>query len=376
MTEPPTQVAVGDDPGAALPDPAPDWLEGAAPFYVSARWQRLHHSSHGFASSYVAARAPQDSAILGLLPLHRLVADEPPPLLDLRQALEGAPTEILAGSRSGYDNRLQIRPQAPGRAERARELCEAALQHAADADARTAAWLYLPPADADALRDALPVPSQRFLCPPTALLPAAFSSFDEYVSCLPSSSRSIVRRDLRRMRESGIETTWHSFPDARLDAYPSMVTSVQRRHGDSVSEEAVAGYIEQFRREDFRDSTRFIEVRREGELAAFSFGVVHGGGLHLRVFGCDYDRFGDAREYFAASVYGPLEYAITHGLEFVHLGITSYRPKFLRGATLAARHGLVVSADGRTPPQPSERPWAALGDDADWLVEADLERMG
>ncbi|MET9726940.1 GNAT family N-acetyltransferase [Streptomyces zaomyceticus] len=357
------------------------WLDEGG-FYSSRRWTVSQEGDRGFDTAYLVGRDEASGATGGLVPFHTASGGDSNPLYNETTLLGYTPdVQVLAGSRTGYDNRLLLSPGLSG-ADRGRlltALCERLLERAEERGAGHVSWWYLPEDEAETLAALPGFATVATPCLPTAVVRPRGASLDEHVAALPSSRRSLVRRDLKRLAGGGYRSRSVVADPSDLERYAPLVVQVQARHGEELSEEGAVRYLRRClsigggegAAADDVVITEVLDGRDRP--AAFALGIVHGGTLHMRVFGCDYaGGHGSSGEYFEATVYGPLRLALERGLDTVHLGVTSYRAKSLRGAELHARRTLFMSRSDRRPPVPAPD-WGFLGDDERFLAGASSE---
>ncbi|MGL5825297.1 MAG: hypothetical protein ACRCYU_10845 [Nocardioides sp.] len=366
----------GDDSFAGGLGPG-RWIDEMG-FYVSRDWTRSQHGDRDFRSSYLAELSYASEALAGFFPIHARANGDTNPLYNEATILaKPSQVQVLVGSRTGYDNRLLIHPCLDP-AQR-RDLLVRVINRAfAELAAPHLGFWYLPPNEADEVCALPGLSTTRARCLPSAVLDVGgLDSLEDYLARLPGARRSLVRRDLRRIERRGYRCRSVLADRLRLADYAPLVVQVQRRRGEQLEEVGAIRYLQRCLTGDLLDRAIIHEVRDpSGRLAAFSLGIRHGRGFYLRVFGADYSAgHGRSGEYFQATVYGPVCYAMTHGLRYVHLGVTSYRAKCLRGARLHPREVVIVA---RTP---AELPrvcvdWAFLGDDARFIEQRQPELIG
>ncbi|MEW1699261.1 MULTISPECIES: GNAT family N-acetyltransferase [unclassified Streptomyces] len=375
MDDPLTPFTVGEldrlDPsGTGVP-----WLDEAG-FYTSRRWTASQEGDRGFVTAYLAGRDTASGRTSALVPFHTASGGDSNPLYNESTLLGHTPeVQVLAGSRTGYDNRVLLDPALAreGRAGLLGALCGRLLDRAEEYGAGHVSWWYLPEAETRELAALPGFATVAAPCPPTAVVLPRGADFDAHVAALPSSRRSLVRRDLRRLAEGGYRSRTVVADPADLERYAPLVVQVQARHGEELGEEGAVRYLLRCLSVGGADVVVTEVLDGRDRLAAFALGIVHGRTLHMRVFGCDYAAgHGGAGEYFEATVYGPLRLALDRGLDAVHLGVTSYRAKSLRGAELRSRRTLFMSRTGRPLPVPAPD-WAFLGDDERFVAGVSSE---
>lgn len=347
------------------------WLDEGG-FYTSRRWTVSQEGDRGFSTAYLAGHDEETGRTAALVPFHMAPGGDSNPLYNETTLLGRTPDiQLLAGSRTGYDNRVLLRPGLSG-ADRSRlmtTLCTRLLERAEEHGARHVSWWYLPEEEARELGGLPGFATATTPCLPTAVVRPRGATFDAHVAALPASRRSLVRRDLKRLTAGGYRTRTLPAESVPLERYAPLVVQVQVRHGEELSEEGAVRYLRRCLSIGSGDDVVITEVLDKQERpAAFALGITHGRTLHMRVFGCDYRAgHGTSGEYFEATVYEPLRIALERGLDAVHLGVTSYRAKSLRGAELRARRTLLMSRSEQDLPTPAPD-WSFLGDDERFLA--------
>ncbi|WP_306327384.1 GNAT family N-acetyltransferase [Streptomyces venezuelae] len=376
-----TPFVVGERSHLDPSGPDEPWLDEGG-FYSSRRWTVSQEGDRGFTTAYLVGQDGTSGLTGGLVPFHTASGGDSNPLYNETTLLGYTPeVQVLAGSRTGYDNRVLLSPGLSD-ADRTRllsALCDRLLERAEEQGAGHVSWWYLPEEEARALAALPGVATVATPCLPTAVVRPRGASFDAHVAALPASRRSLVRRDLKRLAAGGYRSRTVAADPADLERYAPLVVQVQARHGEELSEEGAIRYLRRCLSlgggagEAGGDVVITEVLDAEDRPAAFALGIVHGRTLHMRVFGCDYAAgHGTSGEYFEATVYGPLRLVMERGLDAVHLGVTSYRAKSLRGAELHARRTLFMSRPDRPLPVPTPD-WGFLGDDERFLAGASSE---
>lgn len=129
------------------------WLDEGG-FYSSRRWTVSQEGDRGFDTAYLVGRDETSGATGGLVPFHTASGGDSNPLYNETTLLGYTPdVQVLAGSRTGYDNRLLLSPDLSG-ADRVRlltALCDRLLERAQERGAGHVSWWYLPEGEAEAL---------------------------------------------------------------------------------------------------------------------------------------------------------------------------------------------------------------------------------
>jgi hypothetical protein len=235
--------------------------------------------------------------------------------------------QFLIGAIAGYGNGLLVDPGCHGAAR------DAAIEDLAwsvdrATDSHSAAISYADADDAALLHRFLPA-WQPLFADVEVVIPVHPGGFEAWFDMLPSSRRSVVRRDLA-LDHGALETldVRHAPPQT-----VSLIRQVQQRHGESASEQALTQFLTRCAWiADLGVSAPLFVSRDEyGALLGISIAFVWGDTLYLRAVGLDYPRIAGQSDYFQILIYEPLRFASTHGLRRVHLGIGGLRTKLLRG---------------------------------------------
>ncbi|MFE3186565.1 GNAT family N-acetyltransferase [Streptomyces violascens] len=284
-------------------------------------------------SSFVVAE--MNSQPVGLLVLNRCrSAAFPAPIYDpakvAPQLFEARPADshlLIGGSTelvSGYVTRTTLDESMRRRVGRA--LVAAAIQHAESLGLIPAA-LYVRDEQLAEFRK----PSGQADRPAVKLdefaeLPVG----GDYLSSLNHGRRSVVRRDWRRLEESGLRAVEED-PFAVMDETAELVAAVKERHDVPEHPRLAAMRLRRWAKEPLGRRLAFV-VRDSA------------GGILAATYGCHYDHVLELYEigltqspdrhlaYVESMIYGPRRYAVREGCSSIHLGLGASRPKDLRGA--------------------------------------------
>lgn len=327
---------------SVLDVPAPAWRPLAADLYVSRSWHRFQEIERADVSARCFLAYGRGNELVAALPVYRMrhQASKDYQLgLLFPQALAGSGEQVLLGNRHGYSNSLLVHPGlTPGeRRDACRELADAVLAWLDREHIATAWWPYLDHRSMQVLRpllgDAVPV-AQKNDC--VIRLPG--SEFGDYVASLSRGRRDIVRRDRRLFANAGYEVSARRLSES-VDIVARLGVETVRKHsGDIDAESARAMTAAQAKVLD--DVSTVLVGSRDGQPVAFALIMDHEGSSYVRTAGFDYARTGGAAEYFELVFYRPIERAYERGIASLSVGISSYRPKVLRGGTLNPRWAL------------------------------------
>jgi hypothetical protein len=165
-----------------------------------------------------------------------------------------------------------------------------------------------------------------------------YRCFDDYLKSLKSTRRTKIRRELRAVREQGIEIAMVDALDAPV-AYFERIFELHR----STWEKYMGTELRPFLNQDFfrwlglsfRHRCSFAVAKRHSEIVGMALFYHKGGTLFGRYWGC-YEEVPFL--HFASCYYYPIEFAIQHGIGLVDPGFGGEH-KTLRGfETLPVYH--------------------------------------
>jgi hypothetical protein len=237
--------------------------------------------------------------------------------------------QFLVGAIGGYGNGLLVDPGCRG-AERDAALGELARSIDRATAGYSAAISYAEAAEAAALHSCLPA-WQPVFGDVEVVIPVHPDGFEAWVNTLPSSRRSVVRRDLAHDHGAVVTSDVRHAPAQTV----SLILQVQRRHGEYATDQTLAWFLARcaWIADLGVPAPLFASYGEHGVLLAVSLAFVWGDTLYLRAVGLDYARIAGGSDYFQVLIYEPLRFAVRHGLRRVHLGIGGLRTKLLRGGT-------------------------------------------
>src|SRR5438067_2030680 len=314
----------------------------AGSFYQGYEWLRSIEGQPGVANRLVLAR--DGERVVGALPCY---ASERGPsrrydvhgvvrgMIDAAEA--GDPDDwspqLLVGAKAGYANRLLLDPELDPTAadEAVRTLLEGALAEGSGCAA--AAMFYVGRPDVERILPHLGPRTAVLLLSGHQVLEVGWDDFDGYVRSLPSSRRSLVRRDLKAFASSGCELTTDRLRP-RIDELVPLLMAVQQVHGMQPTVEEITDYLTRCAAGALDEKTVVFLCLRGGRPVAFALGYVHERRLFMRVFGRDYDATGPNAEYFQTLFYEPIRFAAEQHLDAIDFGIMAYKPKLIRGCSL------------------------------------------
>lgn len=371
-------------PLASLAELPPDARWNLVSSALSPQWLRSASDARWTVSAVLASVG---EAVVGVLPLHRCKGAEfPAPVFDPHALAPGlfaaAPADewLLVGGTldlvSGVALAADLPPAlsaAVGRALVDRAFEQAAAQSLLPAalyvrDEQVAAFLGRPETPVTSeTPDASAIPEKPEASTPARTLegaepPAASSQPTEapdsvlthgrrkaavldrlatvhlaggdHLSGLDHGRRSVVRRDLRRIRDHGL--TGACVPAADLVAEAAaLVAEVKLRHGVPDHPRLAALRLRAWAAAPVGRRVGFAVRDAGGALLAACFGCHHGQELELTEIGLADHPEHRHLAYVEALFYAPLRYAERLGCTTIRMGLGSSRPKDLRGATFS-----------------------------------------
>ncbi|RFB75555.1 GNAT family N-acetyltransferase [Methylovirgula sp. 4M-Z18] len=174
---------------------------------------------------------------------------------------------------------------------------------------------------------------------PCAMLEIAFSTVDEYLASLSSSTRKDIRRKLRRARDVVIEhrEDIEDIAEEIEALYAETRDRSQVRYGDF--EGLPEGYFRGVARE-LKGSARFVLYRIDGVLAAFNLLFFEPGRVIDKFIGMRYPL---ARDYdlYVVSWMENIRICLARGARYLQTGQTAYREKLRFGSVLRSSSNFV-----------------------------------
>lgn len=277
-------------------------------------------------TAYYVVTTGDDGTVLGVLPafLHQ----HPPSFYDPGVVFGEVFGDrwrpvLLAGNRSTC-NELLLHPRC-ARNTVLRAQARVLRELAQSTGAEGIAAMYLNREDANAVADALgdsAVLAGGVGCEITMDWP----DFDTYLATLNRRHRHRIRQEMRIFADAGHTTLVRALGDA-LDTVEPLVADVDHKHGNQAHHDEIAAYAQFFP----EAASTFLCKDKAGHPVGCTVWLRDTSALYCRFAGFDYSRTG-ACEYFNLMFYEPIRYAISTGIERIHLGLAT-RAKLLRQVT-------------------------------------------
>ena len=164
---------------------------------------------------------------------------------------------------------------------------------------------------------------------PTVLLELNFSSFEEYLKSLGSSTRKGLNKKLRQAYSRGnIEVKLVQHVAGQIDQIIKLYESTYH-NGSTKFERLTKKFFLQVS-DDLREHTRFFLYYVDGSLAAFNLCFVYKDLLIDKFIGFNYDISNRFNLYFVSWAYN-IKWCIDNSLYYYHPGQTDYEPKIRLG---------------------------------------------
>lgn len=167
---------------------------------------------------------------------------------------------------------------------------------------------------------------------PTVLLDLNFSSFEEYLLSLGSSTRKNLKKKLKQASARGnIEVKVVEDASGQIDQIIKLYESTY--HGGSTKFERLSRKFFLQASADLHPHTRFFLYYCDGSLAAFNLCFIYKDLLIDKFIGFNYDISNYYNLYFVSWAYN-IKWCIDNSLRYYHPGQTDYEPKIRLGGKL------------------------------------------
>ena len=252
---------------------------------------------------------------------------------DVTPGLDDAPHLLVGGSR-GYNGALLVDAQDPELDRVVEAVVEAIreLEHALGDDAWSL-WCYVPSSTARLIAPRYGT-TPRLAAGDCAI--ACPSGWTGYLGSLSSRRRGTIRRERAKFAAAGLRVVEVPLASCLPDV-GRLMAQTQSRYGFDVSAEGMTDLMrvqsEAFGSRGVAHLCLDEDDRALGCAVFYDFGRTR----YARAAGFDYDALPGVHEYFETCVYSAVEAAERHGLDSLHLGMSSYDAKTLRGARISPR---------------------------------------
>ncbi len=167
---------------------------------------------------------------------------------------------------------------------------------------------------------------------PTVLLDLNFTSFEDYLKSLGSSTRKSLKKKLKQAYSRGkIEVRVVQEIDGQIDQVVKLYENTYRE-GLTKFERLTKKFFLQVTH-DLNPHTRFFLYYVDGKLAAFNLCFLYPDLLIDKFIGFDYDVSNYYNLYFVSWAYN-IKWCIDNSLRYYHPGQTDYEPKIRLGGEI------------------------------------------
>jgi len=268
---------------------------------------------------------------------------------------------LLIGTRAGYATEFPVDPGWQGeRQDVVGRLLAGAAERADSVGAASLAAMWLTSAAARDAAHCLTGQDYLVLAGPNCSIEIKWDSFAGYLAALSPSRRHSARRERQRFAESGLEVDLRDLSSC-LEEIAPLAALLQSKYGHALPASEIARQLAAQARH-LNAESRVLLCRRGGQLVAFSLLYRWGDTLVGRLAGFDYQATANTDAYFTLAFYKPIELAVEERVQRLSLGMASWRPKALRGASFDPAWTLAC------PPPSLREEWSraarAQGDDA------------
>ncbi|MGW0070105.1 hypothetical protein ACWDUI_21890 [Streptosporangium sandarakinum] len=353
----------------AVPGRPPEWpaLAADGPMFATERWlTAMRGRVPGAAYTFVLREA--GAAVLALYGTVVTGVDRPGrgEVFDLPYVLVGDPAELPlsaaaraaraagpplpAPPREGWFPHLVVmlpgyecHPLGP--LARDREALDALVgaitDWARERGLRAVAFLYPPPGTAPLGRV---LSARGFTGVPLAYsceLRLPGGGFEDYLAALPRKRRGEARRELRLLREAGVEVRAERVSEPGADVVELKCGHSAKYNGRPPDRAKTAGRL----RDLCAGGALLLRAERAGDLLGYGLFVEHAGVWYCVSTGMDYSSAAARHTYFATVFYEPARLAYPAGVRRLHYGQGSWRAKTARGCEAVELPGWVLPLD-------------------------------
>jgi predicted N-acyltransferase len=350
------RIAVGDDD-------AWDALAGPDDFFLSASWTRSVEHMRPQAPVHLAAVDDQ-GRLQAVLPSYLIDVSASSPFIRpdlmvarLRQerVLPKAPPDLAAlagllpclhcGSRQVGDSRMLLAGGQPPNAKAAlvASLVQAAVEAARDRGAASVSFPYVDEART-LLRATLRDAGFAEFCSGWRCVFDVPPAFADYLHQLSASRRSQVRREQRRLAESGVRFTASRLTAASASRLAPLEAQLVARHGGARTADELAAMLRALG-EQMAERTVLFEAWAGAVLVGFTVFLRWQDRLHLANVGLDETWRTSLPLYFGLAFYEPIAFAVDLGVRLVDYGMGSQWAKVSRGCRPVQQFGYLRALD-------------------------------
>lgn len=253
---------------------------------------------------------------------------------DVQRGTDDSPHLLVGGSR-GYNGALLADPEDPELNRVVASVLEAlaGLEDGLGPDGWSL-WAYVPTDTARLLSDQYRTTARLVAGDCWIAWPG--SGWKGYLGTLPSRRRVTIRRERAKFAAAGLRVVERPLADC-LPEVGALIARTQCRYGFEVTPEGMTDLMRV--QSDAFHGTGVAQLCVDEAERVLGCAVFYdaGGTRYVRAAGFDYEALLGAHEYFELCIYSAIEAASRMGLDRLHLGMSSYDAKTLRGARVSPR---------------------------------------
>jgi uncharacterized protein len=175
-------------------------------------------------------------------------------------------------------------------------------------------------------------------------LDVTWNDFDGYLATLPSRRRVATRREIRAVRELGVELSDQPLAATDHSGLLALRTQLVMKYGGRADPAKEAALLDRLVAGFAPENLTVVQARRDGVLLGFTLFVRDADVWTALMTGSDYANPDARLSYFMTCFYHPAVLAPQRGIRTISLGLGSWQAKRLRGCRLgpvlvAARWG-------------------------------------
>lgn len=329
---------------SSISEPVWNSLAAAAGYYSSYRWVSGHSSMPRMRTCYVCIRS--GSRLVAVAPVwyapFELSAEYSQQRL--RATFGDTGPVAMIGSRRGYRSDWIIASWLPDseRAAVLRKLVNACVNVARQWGLTSTVIPYLPNSATRWLSRHRP----GQVCQNAgdeAILDLPAGRFEDYLGTLSGSRRSAVRREMKRLRLSGLTVQTEPTCAGSARWLAVLVAQVEAKYGRRATIAGIGNYLETTVEGDPRCARLFTCRNGAGRVVCALVAYEWHRSLFARMWAADYSSLpAESGAYFNTMFYEPIDYCLKNGLRRIYYGPGGLPPKQSRGCHLAALNHVLI----------------------------------
>ena len=151
-----------------------------------------------------------------------------------------------------------------------------------------------------------------------------------YIASFSNRYRNMIRREIRKLRDAGIEMTVEVLTRDLIDSVLPLITQLHAKHGVGIAPEETRAELEMVRR-NFKQDAYAVVARVGDRPVGFVELVVHSGNAWAHQAGFDYEFQGSLPLYFGVLFYGPMAFVDAAQLSRIDYSFGTEHAKVSRG---------------------------------------------